>query len=71
MPLGQKEFENQPQIQISTQDALNAAWTKIGQLSFQIDILMKQLQAFEQQNNELQKKLDELTAPTNAKPDAT
>jgi outer membrane murein-binding lipoprotein Lpp len=60
MTIGTKEFENQPKTEISMQQALNAAWAKVGQMTFQIDIMTQQLQAFEQENNRLKAELEEL-----------
>lgn len=60
MPLGQKEFENQPQIQISPEQALQAQFAKVGQLMFQIDILSQHLRAFEQENQKLREQIASL-----------
>lgn len=55
MPLG--ESDNQP-IKVPLQDALNAAWMKIGQLGFMMDIMTKQMTALENENKELKAKLE-------------
>lgn len=60
MPLGPKEFENNPPHQIPIQEALQAAWSKVGQMTFQIDIMTQQLQAFEQENKKLKVELEQL-----------
>lgn len=67
MTIGMKEFENQPKTEISMQQALQAAWAKVGQLTFQIDIMAQQLQVFEQENNKLKAELEELKGKKSAK----
>lgn len=59
MPL--EHLADNPEVkQISMQQALNAAWSKVGQLTFSIDIMAQQLQVFEQENNKLKAELIEL-----------
>ena len=53
----------QKQTQIPMDQALNAAWAKVGQLTFQIDIMTQQLIAFEQENKKLQEEIEALKKP--------
>ena len=50
-------------IRMLTDQALHAAWAKNGQLTFQIDVMAQQLQAFEQENKKLQDEIEELKKP--------
>lgn len=72
MPLASKDFKNQPHLPndgIPAQVALQSAWAKVGQLTFQVDVMSQQLQAFEQENRELKEKLKAFETPkgTNVK----
>ena len=67
MPLSPKDFENHPPHQIPIQEALSAAWSKVGQMTFQIDIMAQQLQAFEQENNKLKAEIEQLKGKKVAK----
>lgn len=59
MPL--EHLANNPEVvRITTEQALNAAWTKNGQLLFEIDILKQQLIAFEQECNKLKAEIADL-----------
>jgi hypothetical protein len=52
------ELKGQPKTEYSLQEALSMAWTKNGQLMFEIDILKQQLNAFEQENRALKEELE-------------
>lgn len=67
MPLGPQDLAGQPKTEFSLQEALTMAWTKNGQLMFEIDIMRQQLQAFEQENKALRAKLDQYEKPTEEK----
>ena len=41
------------QTQIPIQDALNAAWAKVGQLTYQIDLMSQQMVALVKENKKL------------------
>jgi len=59
MPL--EHLADNPEVkQIAMHQALNAAWTKNGQLLWQIDIMAQQLNTFEQENKKLKAELETL-----------
>lgn len=60
MTIGPQDLAGQPKTEFSLQEALNMAWTKNGQLMFEIDIMRKQLMAFEQENKSLKTELEKL-----------
>lgn len=60
MPLGPQDLAGQPKTEFSAQQALTMAWTKNGQLMFEIDIMRQQLQAFETENKALRDELNKL-----------
>ena len=67
MTIGPQDLAGQPKTEFSLQEALSMAWTKNGQLMFEIDILRKQLMAFEQECKALRAKLDQYEKPNEEK----
>ena len=50
-------------IEMTVQEVLNAAWAKVGQLSFQIDLLTQQLTVLDAENKSLKDKLEKNGTP--------
>ena len=53
-------MEKQEQQTISVEQVLQAQFAKVGQLTFQLEMMQQQLIAFEAENRELKVKLEKL-----------
>ena len=52
-------MENQQKVEITADQALQAQFAKVGQLTFQIDIMQQQLIALENENKQLKEQLQD------------
>ena len=57
MTIGPQDFEGLPKVQMSLDQALQAQFAKVGQLSFQIDIMVQQMRVLENENKQLKEQL--------------
>jgi regulator of replication initiation timing len=59
----ENRMEEKKQIQIPPEQVIQMQFNKIGQLTFQIDIMQQQMVSMEQENNQLKAESDALKNP--------